>query len=103
MLRKMITLILFTMTVPIAVFGQHAFGGEHLKTILVGMGERAHHSWPETRKHIEKALPDAVQGMATRMNDYSPSAGTNTPSYCTSVDLWENKGLKNKFEPTISI
>jgi hypothetical protein len=80
MFRKMVTLLLFTTTVPLAVFGQNAVNADLLKSWMVDMRDHAHDKWPDTRKHLEKSLPQAVQGLATHLNDFNPSAGGHVPS-----------------------
>ena len=105
MFRKMITLLLFVTTVPMAVFGQHNFKAEQVKTWFATTQNQTHDKWPAARKHLEKSLPDAVQGLATRLNSYTPSAGHAdiTAPYCAAVTLWQSSLDVDKSKNNFSI
>lgn len=89
MLRKFITLTLFSISVSIAVFGEKAFSADHLKTVISDMGHRAYEHWPEAQKEIQKSLPNTAQGLAKKFNDFSPSAGGEHVGMCT-VSNYDN-------------
>jgi len=89
MLRKFITLCLFTTAVPFAVFGQDIFGGEHVRSLLSTMPHNIRAHWPEARKQIEEKLPGAMESIATSLNDYNPSAGGPDTTLCpVNNGLW---------------
>jgi hypothetical protein len=73
MFRKFITLCLFSITVPFAVFGQDVFGERDVKNLGVVLRQQ----WPQAQDNLIENLPKAARHLSGALNDLSPSAGQN--------------------------
>lgn len=67
MFRRFITLCLFSITVPLSVFGQDVFGSEHVKNMAYAIRAQ----WPQAhsnlrdnmRQNLPQSLPKAARGL----------------------------------------
>jgi hypothetical protein len=71
MLRKFITLCLFTVTVPLAVFGQDVFGPEQVKNLGAYAGEYVRKQWPSAQDNLKENIPKAARNLGHAWGELS--------------------------------
>jgi hypothetical protein len=87
MFRKFITLCLFSITVPFAVFGQDVFGHDDVKNLGSTAGHYLREQWPQAQDNLKENLPKAARHLSGALNDLSPSAGQHTGHNVNFTDL----------------